>query len=56
MTNDNTSVDDSNIATFLLARQHLSNRSFPNDLVDVVATYDRLDRVGAHWGSSSLRM
>ena len=37
MTNYNTSVDDSNsvrivnVATFPLARQHLSNCSFPND-------------------------
>ena len=53
MTNDDisSSVDDSNsvrivnVATFPLAR---SNSSIPNVLVHVVATYDRLDRVGAH--------
>ena len=28
--------------------QHSSNRSFPNNLVNVVATYNILDRVGAH--------
>ena len=33
---------------FLLARQHLSNRSSLNDLVDVVATYNCLDSVDAH--------
>ena len=30
------------------AQQHLSNCSSPNDLVDVVATQDRLDHVGTH--------
>ena len=51
MTNDDTSVDDSNsvrimnVPMFLVARQHLSNSSFPNHLVDLLATYNRLDRV-----------
>ena len=34
-----------NVATFPLARQNLSNSSFPNDPVDMVATYDRLNCV-----------